>query len=91
MIFLRTNVLARLFYKGNLADICPILCSEALLKFAISCTVSAAGFEIARGVGTCQYGAGMRGGASRKVAEARAAANVFPDKALVSIDVKNAF
>ena len=86
-----THALVRPFYKANMIDLRPILCGEALLKFAVGSSVKAAGHQLAEGVGKLQFGAGTAGGAAAEVHQVRAAARLFPDRALASLDVANAF
>ena len=69
----------------------PVLCSEALLKFAMGACVKCAWGQIQDAVGERQYGAGKRSGSTLEVAEVRAAASIFPDDALVGLDIENAF
>ena len=47
--------------------------------------------QISRAVGPMQFGAGRAGGASLEVAEIRAAAQLRPNHALASLDLRNAF
>ena len=69
----------------------PILCSEALLKFAMGTCVCGSEAQITCAVGSRQYGAGKRSGSALEIAEIRAAAAMFPDDALIGLDIKNAF
>ena len=86
-----TAALVRPFFKGDTVNIRPILCAEALLKLAVGIAVHTADRQLAAAYGDRQFGAGRRGGAEKEIAEVRAAAALEPDKALVSLDVKNAF
>ena len=81
----------RPFFKSNGIDVRPILCAEALLKFAVGTTVRRVDPQLANAMGDRQFGAGRRGGAALEIAELRAAAKLNPDYAIVSLDIKNAF
>ena len=85
-----TAALVRPFFKANLTDVRPILCAEALLKLAVGISVKGADRQISAAVGPSQYGAGRSGGASLEVAEVRAAAQLCPERPLVSMDMANA-
>jgi hypothetical protein len=47
--------------------------------------------QLCEGVGPHQYGAGRAGGAQDEVNLVRAAADIWPERALATLDVKNAF
>ena len=51
----------------------------------------ASGYQLAAAVGNRQYGAGCRSRAALEVAEVRAAASAFPDRALLGLDIRNTF
>ena len=82
-----THALARPFFKGNMVDVRPVLCGEALLKFAMGCCVQDNAAAIAMGVGEHQFGAGRAGGASLEVSQVRAAATKQPDLGMATLDV----
>ena len=86
-----TGALVRPFFKGNGIDVRPILCAEALLKFAVGVCIRTADRALANAVGERQFGGGRRGGVFQEVAEVRAATKLKPDEALLSLDVANAF
>jgi len=58
---------------------------------AMAVIVAGAHAQIEEGVGTNQFGAGRQNGAYDEVAQVRAAARAYPDRPLVSLDIKNAF
>ena len=92
LVELWTPALARPFWKDtSCTKIRNVLCSESLLKFPMGVVVRAAAPQIANAAGTRQFGVGIAAGASREVAEVRAAAALYPDNALISLDVQNAF
>ena len=87
-----TGALARPFWKSTLQEtIRPVLCGEALLKFAMGTCVRGANAQVAEAVGDRQFGAGRSGGAGQEIAEVRAAAALFPDDVLIGLDIKNAY
>ena len=86
-----TAALVRPFFKANGVDIRPILCAEALLKFAVGTAIRRADRQLAAAMGERQFGAGRPGGAAMEIGEIRAAAKLKPNDALVSLDIKNAF
>ena len=86
-----TAALVRPFFKADMVSIRPILCAEALLKLAVGIGIRIADRQLSAAYGDSQFGAGRRGGAEKEVAEVRAAASLEPDKALMSLDVQNAF
>ena len=88
-----TACLARPFFKdsGQCRKIRPVLCSEALYKFPLGCVLRTTEAQIARGCGPRQFAISRPDGARREIAEVRAAAQAYPDRAFVSLDVKNAF
>ena len=61
-------------YTYMYLSIRPVLCGEALLKFAMGTCVRGSNAQIADSVSDRQYGAGRSGGAGQEVAEVRAAA-----------------
>ena len=79
------------FFKANGNDVQPILCAEALLKFAVGAAVRRVDHQLANAMGDGQFGAGRRGGAALEIGELRAAAKLNPDYAMTSLDIKNAF
>ena len=88
---LLTPAIARPFYKdAHRAKNRPVLCAEALYKFALGLVVRATASATAAVCGPRQY-ALQSGGAIREVLEVRAAARAWPDRPLIALDVKNAF
>ena len=88
---LLTAAIARPFYKDeNRLKIRPVLCGEALYKFAMGLVVRATAPRTAAACGPRQY-ALQSGGASKEVFEVRAAARAWPMRPLIAIDVRNAF
>ena len=86
-----TQQLCRPFFKGDGMGVRPVLCGEALYKFASACAVYAATRSLALAVGDAQYGAGKPGGAALELGEVQAESRDRPHDALVSLDIKNAF
>ena len=86
-----TGALVRPFFKSNGQDIRPILCAEALLKYAVGTCIRSLDGPMAAAMGDRQFGAGRAGGAAQEIGEVRAAARLQPDNALVSLDISNAF
>ena len=86
-----TAALVRPFFKGDTVNIRPILCAEALLKLAVGIAIHIADRQLSAAYGSRQFGAGRRGGAEKEIAEVRAATSLEPDKARISLDVRNAF
>ena len=86
-----THAVARPFFKGDLVGVRPVLCAEALLKFAVACCVQGASPAIRHAVDEHQLGAGKSGGASLKASQVRAAATKPPHLCLATLDVQKAF
>ena len=86
-----TGALVRPFFKANGVDVRPILCAEALLKFAVGTTIRRLDRPLAEAMGDRQFGAGRSGGAALEVGQVRAAARLKPGNAFTSLDVQNAF
>ena len=88
-----TGSLARPFFKDepDCTKIRPALCSEALYKLALGTITRALEGPIQRACGPSQFAASRAQGAALQLAQVRAAAKCFPQKALISLDVKNAF
>ena len=89
--YLWTHQLCRPFFKADGIGIRPLMCGEALYKYASACTVYAATRSVALAVGDRQYGAGRAGGAALELADIQAETRAEPTDALVSLDIKNAF
>ena len=53
--------------------------------------VKGAGHQIEAGVGPHQYGAGRCSGAHDEIGLVRAAARIWPDRAMATLDIRNAF
>ena len=62
------------FFKANGVDIRPILCAEALLKYAVGTCIRKADRALGQAMGDRQFGAGRLGGASQEISEVCAAA-----------------
>ena len=86
-----THQLCRPFFKSDGVDIRPVMCGEALYKFASSCTIFVISRSLTAAMGDHQYGAGRSGGAALELAHVQAEVSAQPDHALVSLDIKNAF
>ena len=86
-----THQLCRPFFKTDAVGIRPVMCGEALYKYAAACAVFSATRSILAALGQSQYGAGRSGGASLQLAEIIAETCADPDDAIASLDVKNAF
>ena len=86
-----THQLCRPFFKEDGIGIRPVMCGEALFKYAAACTVYAASRSLSAAMGVYQFGAGRSGGAALELAHVQAEVRAQPDRALVSLDVKNAF
>ena len=87
-----SGALARPFWKTpEQRTVRPILCTEALVKFAFGIVAFSARAQIEVAAGQYQYGAGRPAGAENEIAEIRAAAASRPAATFVSLDVKNAF
>ena len=86
-----TGALVRPFFKSNGLDVRPILCAEAMLKYAVGASIRTVDRGIADAVGDRQFGAGRVGGVFKEVAEVRAATQLHPDRPLLSLDIENAF
>ena len=85
-----TSSIARPFWKDRRQlAVRPILCGEALLKFAMGVCVLGSEKQIRAAVGTRQHGVG--GSPEHVGSQVRAAAAHRPDRALLSLDLKNAF
>ena len=86
------DTLARPFYKNERQEgLRPVLQGECLYKFAVGVCLTASKIQVGEAVGRRQYGCGKRGGAELEVAEVRAAAAIYPERAMVGLDFRNAF
>ena len=83
-----THQLCRPFFKTDGIGIRPIMCGEALYKYASACSVYAATRSIALAVGEHQYGAGKTGGTVLELADIQAEVRAQPTDALISLDIK---
>ena len=86
-----SGALTRPFFKANGVSVRPVLCSEALVKFATGTVVAAADKELHRAMGLRQFGGGRAGGAALEVDQVRAAAGRYPNRGLSALDVQTAF
>ena len=86
-----SHQLCRPFFKSDAVGLRPVMCGEALFKFAAACTIFSATRSIQAAVGDFQYGASRSGGAALQLAEVHAEIAAHPDHALASLDVRNAF
>ena len=85
-----TPSMARPFWKDKRQlSVRPVLCGEALLKFAMGVCVLGSSRQVLAAVGPSQHGVG--GNPEQIVGQVRAAAAHRPDRALLSLDFKNAF
>ena len=85
-----TPSIARPFWKTeDQQSVRPVVCGEALLKFAMGVCVLGSERQIQAAVGQNQHGVG--GSPEQVVSQVRAAAARRPDRALLSLDFKNAF
>ena len=85
-----SSAIARPFWKNShQMAVRPILCGEALLKFAMGVCVLGAEKQIQKIAGRSQFGIGNN--PEQLVAQVRAAAALRPHRALLSLDFKNAF
>ena len=83
-----SGALARPFWKTpEQRSVRPIMCTEALVKFAFGIVATAAKAHIDIAVGPHQYGAGRPAGAENEIAELRAATQSRPGASFVSLDV----
>ena len=87
-----TAAIARPSYKDDdLTKIRPVLCSEALVKFAFGILVRRSDAALRKACGPTQFALARASGAAIEIAEVRAAAAAYPERPLLSLDVKNAF
>ena len=85
-----TPSIARPFWKTkSQQSVRPVLCGEALLKFAMGVCVLGSEKQIQAAVGPKQYG--VNGNPEQVINQVRAAAAHRPNRALLSLDFKNAF
>ena len=85
------GALARPFWKNaDQRTVRPIMCTEALVKFAFGIVAASAKAQIEVAAGPYQFGAGRPAGAEHEIAEIRAAVTNRPTTTLVSLDIKNA-
>ena len=69
----------------------PVACAEALLKYAVGAQVELQGRRLKEALGPRQFGAGNAAGASAQIAQVRAHAKAQPGRALLQLDLRNAF
>ena len=81
----------RPFFKGDGISVRPVICGEALFKFAMAVCFAACSKQIARGLGRDQYGSRKQDGAGQMVAQVSAALTLAPEDVVVCTDAKNAF
>jgi hypothetical protein len=62
----------RPFYKANGVSIRPVICGEALMKYAMAAAMTTLLPRLGSAFGPHQYGAGRAGGAERELYEVRA-------------------
>ena len=86
-----SHQICRPFFKGDSVGVRPVMCGEALFKYAAACAIFAATRSIQAAVGDFQYGAVRSGGAALQLAEVHAETRAHPDDVIASLDVKNAF
>ena len=79
------------FYKADGAEVRPVVCSEALLKFPVGCVFALFRSHVAVACGRTQFGAQRADGAALMMAEVRGAAHLFPHKVVAEGDASNAF
>ena len=81
----------RPFYKHELREaVRPVFRCEALLKFAQGICALGSGMQVDFAVVERQLGAG-RAAIAAQIGEVRAAAAANPERALIGLDIKNAF
>ena len=81
----------RPFFKNDGLAVRPVICGEALFKFAMAACFAACNKQIARGLGRDQFGSRKQDGAGQMVAQVSAALTLAPEDVVVCTDVKNAF
>jgi len=94
-----TPSLVRPFYKSDGVSIRPVICSEALMKYAVAAAMTAMLPRMGAAFGPRQYGAGRAGGAERELYEVRAkmrcqdTASTLPEDQwiIATLDLTNAF
>jgi hypothetical protein len=94
-----TPSLVRPFYKSDGVSIRPVICSEALMKYAVAAAMTAMLPRMGAAFGPHQYGAGRAGGAERELYEVRASmrcqdtASTLPEDQwiIATLDLTNAF
>ena len=88
-----TAAILRPFYKpsADAEPTRPIACSEALLKHALAVIFRKHRDDYAKVLGPEQYGAGACAGAPALVRDVRAIAALRPERAILQLDLQNAF
>ena len=81
----------RPFFKSDGNAIRPVICGEALFKYAMAACFRACSKQIAKGLGRDQYGSRKHDGAGQMVAQVSAALVLAPEDVVVCTDAKNAF
>ena len=83
--------LAHPFYKADGAEVRPVVCSEALLKFPVGCIFSLFRGPLALACGHRQFGGLRADGAALMLADVRGAAHLLPQRVIAEGDAANAF
>ena len=85
-----TAAMLRPFYKSDGVAIRPVVCGEALFKFAMAASFSTCREAVDRAFGPDQFGARKQDGAGQMIAQVQAALMLSPDEVVVCIDATNA-
>ena len=81
----------RPFFKADGVSIRPVICGEALYKFAMAVCFSACSKAVSKALGPDQFGSRKQDGAGQMVSQVGAARTLAPLEAVVCTDAKNAF